>query len=553
MNIFELDFRTHFTSIKFRAMQKHILTLILLLAISLSSFSHDKLNHYNILDFGAVADGKTVNTKAIQNAIDKCSGKGGVVIFPAGDFVSGTLYFKDNVTLRLEKGATLWGSTDLADYPENLPDYTFYRKGTIKRALIYAEKVKNIAIEGEGMIHGQGEHFLVPPDSKVSSYSIRPYLIWMIQCKGVRTEGVKLRNSALWMQHYLACDDVYIHNIDVFNHCNKNNDMLDIDGCHNVRISDCVGDTDDDGITLKSTSGRANENVVITNCLISSHCNALKTGTESNTGFKNITISNIVIRPSKQKTVIYGKPAGISGIALEVVDGGHMDGIEISNVVIDGAAIPLFIRLGNRARGYDKSLPKPSMGSMKNIHISNITAFNAQPYGSSVTGIPGFPVENVTLENIRFFYQGGGTAEEAIREIPEKETKYPDAVMFGNLSSYGLFCRHVNNLKMRNVEIYSQTTDMRPAFYFENINGLNLTDIEANHFNKDLSPIRIKDVTKAYLRNIQTTEKCNSLIQLEGEKSKNIRISEMDGSNFNQLVDYKNKGLKSEVKVLNTF
>ncbi len=538
---------------KLRAMHKKISTLIALVVLSFTSFSHDKLNHYNVLEFGAIDDGKTVNTKAIQDAIDKCSEKGGVVIFPAGDFVSGTLYFKNNVTLRLEKGATLWGSTNLADYPENLPDYSFFRKGTIKRALIYAEKVNNIAIEGEGMIHGQGEHFQVPTGSKVSSYSIRPYLIWMIRCKEVRTEGVKLRNSALWMQHYLACDDVYIHNIDVFNHCNKNNDMLDIDGCHNVRVSDCVGDTDDDGITLKSTSGRANENVVITNCLISSHCNALKTGTESNTGFKNITISNIVIRPSQQKTVFYGKPAGISGIALEVVDGGHMDGIEISNVVIDGAAIPLFIRLGNRARGYDNSLPKPAMGSMKNIHISNITAFNAKPCGSSVTGIPGFPVENVTLENLRFFYSGGGTAEEAMREIPEMETNYPDAEMFGNLSSFGLYCRHVNNLKLRNVEIYLQTPDMRPAFYFEDISGLNLTDIEADHFNKELSPVRIKDVSNAYLRNIRATEKCNLLIRLEGEKSMNIRISEMDGSNFNQLIDYNNAGPGNEVKVLNTF
>lgn len=525
-------------------------TLALFLLLGFSAMASST---FNVKDFGAVGDKQTVNTKALQSAIDKCAEKGGIVVFPSGDYISGTLYFKSNVTLRLEKGATLWGSTDLADYPENLPDFSFYRKGTIKRALIYAEHAENIAIEGEGMIHGQGEHFLVPKNSKVSSYSIRPYLIWMIKCKGVRTEGVKLRNSALWMQHYLACDDVYIHNIDVFNHCNKNNDMLDIDGCHNVRISDCVGDTDDDGITLKSTCGRANENVVITNCLISSHCNALKTGTESNTGFKNITVSNIVIRPSKQKTVIYGKPAGISGIALEVVDGGHMDGIEISNVVIDGAAIPLFIRLGNRARGYDKTLPKPAMGSMKNIHISNVTAFNAMPYGSSVTGIPDYPVENVTLENLRFFYQGGGTSEEAAREILEKETKYPDAVMFGNLSSYGLFCRHVNNLKMRNIEIYSQTPDMRPAFYFEDINGLNLTDIEADHFNKELSPVRIKDVTKAYLRNIFTTEKCNSLIQLEGEKSKNIRISEMDGNNFNKLIDYKNEGLKNEVRVLNSF
>jgi polygalacturonase len=236
---------------------------------------------YNIMEYGAKSDTTLLSTKAIQAAIDDCHlNKGGTVLIPAGTFVTGTIYLKSYVTLRLEKGATLFGSIHLNDYPENLPDYTFYRKGIVKRALIYAEKCTNIAIEGEGMIHGRGEFFWQPEGSKDDSYSVRPYLIWMIQCSDVRTEGVKLRNSALWMQHYLACDRVYIHNIDVYNHCNKNNDMIDVDGCHDVRISDCVGDSDDDGITFKSTSGRANENIAVTNCLISSHCNAIKIGTE---------------------------------------------------------------------------------------------------------------------------------------------------------------------------------------------------------------------------------------------------------------------------------
>jgi hypothetical protein len=534
-------------------MQKISYTFFAIILFGLIGYASNGNSEFNVLDFGANADGKTVNTLAIQTAIDKCSEKGGVVIFPAGNYVSGTLYFKSNVTLHIEKGATIWGSTNLADYPENLPDYTFFRKGNIKRALIYAEGCSNIAIEGEGTINGQGEHFLVPGNSKVSSYSIRPFLIWMIQCNGVRTEGVKLRNSAFWMQHYLACDDVYIHNIDVYNHCNKNNDMLDIDGCHNVRISDCVGDTDDDGITLKSTSGRSNENVVITNCIISSHCNALKTGTESNAGFKNITISNIVIRPSKEKTVIYGKPRGISGIALEVVDGGHMDGIEISNVVIDGAAVPLFIRLGNRGRAYDQTLPKPKVGSIKNIHISNVTAFNAEKHGSSITGIPGFPVENVSLENIRFYYAGGGTTEEANRQIPEKEKSYPDALMFDNLSAYGLFCRHVNNLKMNNVECYSLSADMRPAFYFEKTASLNLTDIQADYSDGKHALIKMKNVSKALLRNIQASEKCRALLQIEGSKTRNIRISEMDSENFEKLVTSSDGVIKKEIKILNTF
>ena len=245
-------------------MNKIRFCVIVLVSVGFFGSANLSAKEYNIIDFGAKSDTAYLSTKAIQAAIDECSrNNGGKVVIPSGAYLSGTIYFKSNVTLSVEKGATLFGSPRLADYPVNLPDYTFFRKGIVKRALIYAENCSDIAIEGEGTINGQGGSFRENNHSKDDSYSVRPYLIWMIQCKNVRTEGVRLRNSALWMQHYLACDKLYIHNIDVFNHCNKNNDMIDVDGCHDVRISDCVGDADDDGITLKSTSGRGNENIVI--------------------------------------------------------------------------------------------------------------------------------------------------------------------------------------------------------------------------------------------------------------------------------------------------
>jgi polygalacturonase len=334
---------------------KKAIGIYLLMLCSASAIAEE----FNVLKFGAVADGRNLDTKHIQNAINEASVHGGVVIFPAGAYLSGTIYLKSNVTLRLQKGATLLGSTDLLQYPENLPDYNFFRKGIIKRALIYAENLENVAIEGEGTIDGQGYAFKEPEDKNVSSYSVRPYVIWMIRCRNVRVEGIRLQNSALWMQHYLGCEKVYIRGIEVYNHSNKNNDMMDIDGCRDVIIADCRGDTDDDGITLKSTHAQPNENITITNCIISSHCNAIKCGTESNAGFKNIAISNCIIRPSEDREVIYGKPNGISGISLEVVDGAEMNGINISNIIMDGPAVPLFIRLGNRARGYDQTLPEP--------------------------------------------------------------------------------------------------------------------------------------------------------------------------------------------------
>ena len=431
---------------------------------------------HNILDFGAVADTAFLSTKAIQQAIDVCSKEGGAVVIPRGNFKSGTLYLKDNVTLRMENGATLFGSTRLADYPENTPDFTFFRKGIIKLALIYAEKCKNISIEGEGTIDGQGAAFWIKEGTKVESYSVRPYIFWMIQCSDIRVEGIKLRNSAFWMQHYMACDNLYIRNIDVYNHSNKNNDMMDIDGCHNVRIADCTGDSDDDGITLKSTTGRANENVVITNCILSSHCNALKMGTESSTGFKNIAVSNIVIRPSKvAEKAIYGVPRGHCGIALETVDGGVIDGVVISNVRIDGPACPIFIRRGNRARPYYEGQLISGPGELKNVSISNVVATGASENGCPISGIPGFPVENFSLSNISIEFTGGGKLSE--RVIPEEEKAYPEFNMFGQLPAYGFYIRHAENIRFDNVLLKTSQPDERPAIFVNDVSGARFSGI----------------------------------------------------------------------------
>jgi len=176
------------------------------------------------------------------------------------------------------------------------------------------------------------------------------------------------------MQHYLACDDVTIRGIHVYNHSNKNNDMIDIDGCRNVHISGCTGDSDDDALTIKSTSGRISENITVTNCIFSSHCNAIKCGTESGGGFRNITISNCIVKPSVSPTKIYGAYKGDGGIALEVVDGGIMENVKIDNIVIDGPQVPIFIRLGNRARAYRKDQGPIPVGTLQGVTLSNITA-----------------------------------------------------------------------------------------------------------------------------------------------------------------------------------
>ena len=519
-----------------------------LFILSIQAFAKE----YNVMDFGAAGDGKQLETNIIQKAIDKANETGGKVVFPAGKYSTGTIFLKSNVTLELQKGAMIMGSHNLNDYPENIPVYNFFRKGIILRALIFAERQDNISIIGEGTIDGQGFAFPEPTDKKVNSYSVRPYVIWMVQCKKVRVEGIKLQYGAFWMQHYMACENLRIHDIEVYNHGRKNNDMMDIDGCKDVIISDCRGDTDDDGITIKSTHAMPNENITINNCIISSHCNAIKCGTETNAGFKNITISNCVIKPSSDREVTYGKSDGISGISLEVVDGAEMDGVNISNIVMDGPAVPLFIRLGNRARGYDKSLPKPGVGTLQNVMISNITAVTAKNYGSSITGIPGHKVKNVTLENIRIFYDGGGSQSDAEREIDERETKYPEATMFGMLPSYGMFIRHVENISMRNVEFFAKSPEARPAFYLEDVQGGEFQNLNID-IDHSASIFNAKDVTDISIDHLIINASCNSIMTVKGSKSKGIKLSEVKKSDYKNLFNVSQGAIEGEIQLSGIF
>lgn len=511
--------------------------LKLLIYIFLFSTSLLQAKDFSITDYGAVADTSQLSTPAIQKAIDDCNiSGGGRVVIPAGNFKSGTLYLKDNVCLYLEKGATLFGSPYLKDYPENAPDYIFFRKESLKRALIYAFKRTNIALEGEGTIDGQGAKFWVPEGAKVDSYAVRPYLIWMIRCTDVRTEGLHLRNSGLWMQHYLACDNVYIHNINVFNHSNKNNDLMDIDGCHDVCISDVIGDSDDDGITMKSTSGRGNENITITNCMISSHCNALKMGTESSSGFKNIAISNVVIRPSKVTDhSIEGTPRGHTGIALEEVDGGTLDGVVISNIRMDGPVCPIFIRLGKRNRPYFDGQKFAQQGVLRNISISNVIATGAQKNGCSITGIPGQEVENISLSHIRIEFEGGGTKENYQRKVPEKEKSYPEYDLFDDLPAYGFYIRHARNILFSDVQLSTKNEDLRPALYLDDVKNSEFDGLKAGSSPGSDCVVCAENTSGIRISNSQNTGSAASFVYLKGTENSGIILKNNIISNVTKL------------------
>lgn len=433
---------------------------------------------YNILDYGAMADTTVLSTKALQQAIDDCSeAGGGRVVVPAGSYKIGTIILKSNVHLYLEQGSTLFGSTDLKDYRPMKSDYISLRTQTTTIQLIYADKVMNVIIDGYGTIDGRGRAFkkLSWNDEGIT----RPHLLRFIQSEDIVIKDITLRNSGCWMQHYLACDRLRIEGVKVFNRHNYNNDALDIDGCHEVVVTNMMADSDDDGITLKSTSPRLCENVRISNCVVSSHCNAVKLGTETNGGFRNINISGIVVKPSSdQREKFFGQWIGSSAISLEIVDGGVLENVNVTDMTVEGTESPIFIRLGNRGRGYLSSgenmeniVPIDHVGRINGVHLDNIQICHAGPMGCSITGLPGYPVENVMLSNISIHHQGGVSSSDlahiADSVKDEKEKAYPEATMWGCLPAKGFFVRHARNIQFSNVQIRTERPDARPDFVRE--------------------------------------------------------------------------------------
>ena len=396
---------------------------------------------YNILDFGAKADTAVLSTTALQQAIDCCSEAGGGRVFiPTGNYKTGSLILKSNVHLYIEQGATLYGSTDIRDYQPMKSDYVSLRTQTTTIQLIYADRVHNVVIDGQGRAF--------PKKSWNDEGITRPHLIRFIQSSDITIRNITLRNSGCWMQHYLACDRLHIDGIKVFNRNNYNNDALDLDGCHDVIVRGMMADSDDDGITLKSTSPRLCENIRISDCVVSSHCNAVKLGTETNGGFRNINISGIVVKPSSdQREKFFGQWIGSSAISLEIVDGGTMENVNVSDFTVEGTESPIFIRLSNRGRGYqlrDKGtalsgkgnedtitelIPIDHVGTIDGIRLHHIQIHHAGQIGCSITGLPSHPVRNVFLSDITFHHKGGmkdsELAEIADSIANEKEKSYP--------------------------------------------------------------------------------------------------------------------------------
>jgi polygalacturonase len=509
---------------------------------------------FNVRSFGATGDGKSLDTDAINKAIETAAAKGGgTVYFPAGTYLSFSIRLKSHIALYLDQGSTLLAASlgehgGRYDSPEE-NDWDMYQDfghSHWQNSLIWGIGLEDVSILGPGRIDGKGLTRRGPGPRRAgragdmptvfnagvtnpleSTYQTtatntaasRPPLDRSMDGEGNKAIALKLcRNvvlrdfSVLMGGHFVllatGVDNLTLDNIKI----DTNRDGFDVDSCRNVRISNCsINSPNDDAIVLKSAYGlgfaRATENVTIVNCQVSGYdigtfldgtfkttqklapdrdrvTGRIKFGTESNGGFKNIAIANCVFDHCR-------------GIALETVDGGILEDVTINNITMrDVMNPPIFLRLGSRMRGPD-GVP---VGKLRRVSISNISAYDVDPrYACIIAGIEGHPVEDVKLSNIKIWYRGGGTREQAQRTIPENASSYPEPSMFGVTPSWGFYIRHVTGIELSNIDIRFLSEDQRPAFVLDDVKDADFNNIRAQR-TADVPAFVVKNVEQFTLR-----------------------------------------------------
>ncbi|MBE9668390.1 rhamnogalacturonidase [Mucilaginibacter boryungensis] len=500
---------------------KNIAAMALACTFAIGAFARPGTKtDYNVTEYGAKGDGKTIDTKGINKAIDAAAEHGGgTVYFPAGSYLSGSIHLKSNISLYIDQGATIIAAdfTPEAGYdePEKIVtnEYEDFGHRHWHNSLIWGEHLHDVSILGPGTIWGKGLSRSNKIDKMKGEEDKSPNKsIALYMCRNIIIRDVSILHGGWFGILATGADNMTIDNVKM----DTNRDGMDIDCCQNVRVSNCsVNSPNDDGICLKSSyglnTGRATENVTITNCQVSGFnegsfldgtfqrkdqriadngggpTGRIKFGTESNGGFKNITISNCVF--------VYCR-----GLALETVDGAILEDVTITNITMrDIVNAPIFVRLGARMRGPEGT----PVGVCRRIIISNIMAYNVDPRQSAIiSGIPGHDIEDIRLSNIHIYYRGGGTKEQTQREVPGLEKEYPEPARFGVLPSYGFFIRNVTDLKMNDVEVSYINEDQRPPFMLDNVTGADFQHIRAQ---------KVKDVPSFVLHNVTNLNIFNSI------------------------------------------
>lgn len=431
---------------------------------------------YDPRNFGAVGDGVQNDTAAIQKTLDVCAaGGGGTVRFSKGIFLTGTLKLGGGTTLEVCGDAEIRASTDLRDYADDIVGCIEYP--SFDRCLIYAEGKRGLRICGEGCINGRGGPETFPDSLPGGEKALRPMLIRFVDCSNIEFEHILLKDAASWCCNIVNGSDVRMRGVRVDSDRIGNTDGFDFDSCRRVLVESCELKTGDDAICLKSSRPEPCSDFEIRNCTVSSKTAALKLGTASRSGFRNIRLHDCRFHHCE-----------MGAVKLLCVDGGVLEDVEISDVVMERVEGPLFIRLGTRNMDLSKQncmvyytvpdqtagLSSPG-GALRRVTIRNIDAdcSCAAPdrSGILITGVPGFFIRDVVLENIRVRFPGGGTEADAARVPAEDPARYPEQFFFGVLPAYGLYARHVDGLHLKNVHFELAEPDRRPAVLLTDVAG----------------------------------------------------------------------------------
>lgn len=498
-------------------------SLLFALSVAAGPVTTPPPERYSVRAYGAHGDGTALDTAAIQQAIDAAAAAGGGVVFlPPGDYLCTTVHLRSHVTLEIGEGAILRAAEKEKRQPFTPPPA---KQGYQTPALIMATGCEQIAIIGRGRIIGEG---LVRDTALPPNAADKAIALW--QCRDVLLRDITVFRGGHFAIFLTGIDNLAIDHVTV----DTERDGIDVEVCRNVRISDCtVNSPFDDGICLKSSAAmteiRATENVTITGCAVMGYdlgtaldatwqrrtsytqvpppdavglarigvqertrrnaggpTGRIKFGTSSHGGFKNITIANCTFEYCR-------------GLALEAVDGGDIEDVVVANVTMrDTYTAPIFVRLGARAKGTDGHI-----SAIRRVNLSNITVQSADPrHGCIISGIPGHPIEDLTISHLRIAYPGGGSPVQAARTPAELEADYPEPFMFGDMPAYGLYVRHVRRLTLTDVALTTAQPDARPAIMLLDAQDIQIDNLRADTAS-EVAIVSAREVVDLRLREVQ--------------------------------------------------
>lgn len=430
---------------------------------------------------GAIGDGRTVNTKIIQKAIDDCAGTGGRVIIDDGHYVSGTLFLKSNVTIEICEGSSLIASPDIADYSCNVHHNRYRNETELDRCFIYAEDVENIKICGEGIIKGNSELF---PNSG-STY--RPMLIRFLRCRSVKIESLRLFDAAAWTCAFLDSEYIWVTNVWIKNEKKYNGDGLDFDGCNHVYVNGCSIEGTDDNLCLQASDKKYPvEEIHISNCSFTSICAGIRIGLKSIGDIRNVVISNCSMNRILRE-----------GIKIECTEGGTISSILVNNISMNNVRRPIFVILNNRfePEGLGSSIElneMPNIGILEKMSFTNIVAVDDESmchedrrFGNDIMGAPYFngikidackenPIKDVNISNLTYKTYGGVLLKDIPDFYPEVIDKKKDLITESAENYYPTWSRashidirNVDGLTIKSIVLETIKADERKKIYIE--------------------------------------------------------------------------------------